>query len=236
MSATVFVHGAGMDSMSWQYQANFFDGAITIDLPGHGASTESPIPSITGYADWLGDTVRRLGPEPVTLVGHSMGAMVVLETAARNSDMIKSLVLIATAAQMPVHPKLLEAAANHDPEAAALVLKWSLPRTGGYGRPKKWVQELSNTFVASAESGLMANDFSACDQYKGAIATAAQVRCPTLLLLGEHDVMTKATDAQPLAAAIEDARIVVIEGVGHMAPLERPAEVNEAISLFLTMD
>ena len=81
----------------------------------------------------------------------------------------------------------------------------------------------------------MADDFTACDSYRDALAMAHKVRCPTLLILGENDVMTKPAAAQPLAAAISDARIVVIEKVGHMLPLEKSDEVNEAISLFLTI-
>ena len=236
MSAIVFVHGAGMDSSSWQYQTNFFDGAIAVNLPGHGDSTDVSHDNVAEYASWLGDTIRRFGAEPVTLVGHSMGSLVVLETAARNPDMVERLVLVSTSATMPVHRDLLAAAAANDPAAAAMVVKWSLPRDGGYGRPKKWVEQMSDAFVLAAETGVMANDFVACDSYKDALLMAEKVRCPTLLLLGEHDVMTKPTAAQPLAAAIADARIVIIEGVGHMVPLERPGETNEAISLFLSID
>ncbi len=235
MSAIVFVHGAGMNSTSWQYQTSFLEGAIAVNLPGHGDSTDPSYENVGEYATWLGETVRRLGPEPVTLVGHSMGSLVVLETAARNPDIVARLVLMATAATMPVHRDLLAAAMAKDPAAAAMVIKWSLPRDGGYGRPKKWVQQMSDAFVAAAESGVMGNDFRACDTYQDALAMAEKVRCPALLLLGEHDIMTKPTAAQPLAAALTDARIVVIEGVGHMLPLEKPAEVNEALSLFLSI-
>ncbi|MDX2343124.1 MAG: alpha/beta hydrolase [Acidimicrobiia bacterium] len=235
MSAIVFVHGAGMDNTSWQYQTSFFEGAIAVNLPGHGDSPDASHSNVGEYATWLGETVRRLGPEPVTLVGHSMGSLVVLETAARNLDIVARLVLMATAATMPVHRDLLAAATAKDPAAAAMVIKWSLPRDGGYGRPKKWVQQMSDAFVAAAESGVMGDDFRACDTYQDALAMAEKVRCPTLLLLGEHDIMTKPTAAQPLAAALTDARIVVIEGVGHMLPLEKPAEVNEALSLFLSI-
>ena len=236
MSAIVFVHGAGMNGSTWRDQTKYFDGAVAVDLPGHGESSDSSHDNVAAYASWLGETIRRLGPEPVTLVGHSMGSLVVLETAARNPDMVSKLVLIATSATMPVHRDLLAAAAKNDPEAAAMVIKWSLPSSGGYGRPKKWVQETTETFVAAAESGLMSNDFQACDSYDDGLTMAAKVRCPTLLILGEHDVMTRPTAAQPLAAAIDDARIVVIEGVGHMLPLEKPAETNESISLFLSID
>lgn len=236
MSAIVFVHGAGLNGSTWRFQTSFFDGAIAVDLPGHGKSPDSSHDNVADYASWLGETIRRLGPEPVTLVGHSMGSLVVLETAARNPDMVSRLVLIATAATMPVHHDLLAAAAKNDPEVAATVIKWSLPGNSGYGRPKKWVREISDTLVTAAESGVMGNDFQACDNYEDALAMADKIRCPTLLVLGEHDVMTRPTEAQPLAAAIQDARIVMIEGVGHMLPLEKPAETNEAISLFLSID
>lgn len=236
MSAIVFVHGAGMNSSSWQFQTAFFEGSIAVNLPGHGDSQDPPYDNVADYAAWLGDTIRRLGPDPVTLVGHSMGSLVVLETAARNPDMVDKLILVATSATMPVHRDLLAAAANNDPAAAAMVIKWSLPRDGGYGRPKKWVQQITDAFIAAAETGVMSNDFRACDGYHDALAMAERVRCPTLLLLGEHDVMTKPPEARPLAAALADARIVVIEGVGHMLPLEKPAETNEALSLFLSID
>ena len=235
MSDIIFVHGAGLNGKSWRRQTSFFAESVAVDLPGHGDSTEDATDTVTGYADWFEPRVRELSPGPVTLVGHSMGSLVVLETAARNPDFVKRLVLIATAATMPVHPGLLEKAKANDAEAAAMVLKWSL-REPSYGRPKPWVEEISNAFVASAENGVLAQDLRACAAYEDAVNVAAEVKCPTLLILGERDVMTKPTAAQPLAAALEDARIVMIEGAGHMLPLENTADVNDAITLFLATD
>jgi pimeloyl-ACP methyl ester carboxylesterase len=236
MNPLIFVHGAGLDGRSWQYQTDFFEGSVAIDLPGHGSSTGEATDNVSAYADWLEKRIRELTSAPVTLVGHSMGSLIVLETAAKNQDLVDKLVLVATAALMPVHSDLLEAARNHDSAAASMVIKWSLPRDPSFGRPKDWVTTLSEGFVAAAESGVMASDFTACDSYTDAIAMAARVRCPTLFLLAEHDVMTKPKAAQPLAAAIADARIVVVEGAGHMLPLEKPEETNEAIGLFLSID
>jgi pimeloyl-ACP methyl ester carboxylesterase len=230
----IFVHGAGLDRTSWKQQVAFFPDAVAVDLPGHGASPAPPLDSVPAYATWLGETMRRFGGGPVTLVGHSMGSLIALEAAARHPDFVSGLVLISTAARMPVHRDLLTAAQNRDPQAAALVMKWSLPEDGRYGRPKEWVQPVADKFVAAAESGVLAADFAACDTYDSAVELAAEVRCPSLLLLGQYDVMTKPQAAQPLATALQDARIVVIAGAGHMLPLERPAELNEAINLFLT--
>ena len=236
MSPIVFVHGAGLTGECWSNQTKSFEDAIAVDLPGHGRSTEAAPEDIASHARWLGKQIRRIGPEPLTLVGHSMGALVALETAALNPDMVARLVLIGVSAEMPVHRDLMAAAAAKDTAAAAMVIKWSLPRTSGYGRPKAWVLQITDSFMTAAESGLLASDFAACDTYSDAIEMAQKVRCPTLLLLGENDVMTKPSAAQPLAAAIADARIVVIEKVGHMLPLEKSDEVNEAIALFLSID
>ncbi len=235
MSPIIFVHGAGLSGDFWRKQTEHFVDAEAIDLPGHGKSDDEALQTISAYASWVADEVREKHPGPVTLAGHSMGSLVALEVAARNPDMVGGLILISTAAEMRVHPDLLEAARQRDAGAAAMVVKWSLPRTSGYGRPKDWVIGMTNDFIASAEAGVMADDFGACDEYDTALEMAERVRCPSLLLLGEHDKMTKPSAAQPLAAALGDARIVVIEKVGHMMPLEKPDEVNEAISLFLTI-
>lgn len=233
MSLIVFVHGAGLDGSCWRYQTQYFDDSIAVDLPGHGESDGPPYKTIAEYADWLGDEIRRTGAEPVALVGHSMGSLVALETAARNPDMVSHLVLIGTSARMAVNADLLAAARARDASAAAMVIKWTLPRDSGYGRPKNWALALAESFIEAAASGILANDLDASNDYANTLQVAAKVRCPTLLLLGENDKMTPPTRAQPLAAALSDARIVIVEKVGHMVPLEKPAEVNEAITLFL---
>ena len=233
MTPIVLVHGAGLNASFWMYQTDFFDDAVAVDLPGHGDSDGPAYSTITEYAGWLGDEVRRTGAEPVTLVGHSMGSLIALEAAARNPDMVARLVLIGTAARMAVNTELLEAAKAHDASAAAMVIKWTLPNSSGYGRPKRWVLAMSDDFMNAAESGIMANDLAACDAYAESLAMAERIRCPALLLLGENDKMTRPSAAQPLAAALSDARIIVVDKVGHMLPLEKPAEVNDIITLFL---
>jgi len=236
MGPLVFVHGAGLSAATWQYQLEHFPDAKAVNLPGHGGSGPDPLETISEYASWLGNQVRAIGPDPVTLVGHSMGSLIALETAARNVDMVAGLVLVATAAEMRVPTDLLEAARNKDTTAAAMLIKLSLPRHRGYGRPKDWIIRMSGEFLTAAESGVLAADLEACDTYRDTVAMAERVRCPTLLILGEKDVMTRPSAAQPLAAALADARIIVVEKAGHMLPLETPDGVTEAISLFSSID
>ena len=62
---------------------------------------------------------------------------------------------------------------------------------------------------------------------------ATKVKTPTLILCGEQDAIAPAAEMQGIAEAIPDAKFVSIAGAGHMAPLEKPAEVNAAIRSFL---
>ena len=236
MGPLVLIHGSGLSASSWRYQLEYFPNAVAVDLPGHGASTDEALKTIAESAAWLGTQIRSTGPDPVTLVGHSMGSLIALEAAALNPDMVAGLVLIGTSADMRVNRDLLAAARKRDPEAGAMVIKWSLPGSAGYGRPKEWVLDMSNDYITSAENGVLAADLAACDEYRDAVAMADRVRCPALLILGEKDVMTKPAAAQPIAAALSDARIVVVANAGHMMPMDRPDEVNEAIGRFLTTD
>ena len=68
-----------------------------------------------------------------------------------------------------------------------------------------------------------------CDSY-AVLAAAAKVTVPTTLVLGERDMMTPAKAGKALAAAIPNARIVVLRGAGHMLMSERPDELLAALT------
>lgn len=59
------------------------------------------------------------------------------------------------------------------------------------------------------------------------------IACPTLVLCGEQDMLTPLDRHEEIAAAIPGATLCVLPGCGHLAPLERPVEVNRALSAWL---
>ncbi len=142
----LFVHGAGMDHTVWALQGRHlaFHGwnALAVDLPGHGRSRHLPAAgSIEAIADGLAELIG--AERPVTLVGHSMGALAALATAARHPERVAGLCLLGAAARMPVHPDLLALAAAHDPKAVELICDWAFgPRgqVGGNPQPGGWLQ------------------------------------------------------------------------------------------------
>jgi len=234
MSTVVLVHGAAMDSSVWRYQADALTQAgftsIAVDLPGHGGSEGEPSSSARGYAGWLLAYLSHLG-EPVHLVGHSMGALVALETAAARPDLVRSLTLIGVSDLMPVNPDLLAGAAEGDLSMFATMGKWMHAREP-IGEPE-WNVDDTVAVLQRARPGVAFADLTACAGYPGAAAVAATISVPILLILGEQDLMTKPSAAEPIAAAAVDATTVTVMGAGHLLPVERPDVVNATLIEFL---
>lgn len=234
MSIVVLVHGAAMDGSVWGYQAAALSDAgftpIAVDLPGHGGSEGEPSSSAKGYAGWLLAYLVTLGT-PVHLVGHSMGALVVLEAAAARPDLVRSVTLIGVSDLMPVNHDLLAAVADGDVSFFATMGSWMHARDP-IGQPD-WTVGDTVKILQSAHPGVALADLTACNEYPGAAAVASRLSQPLLLILGEQDLMTKPSAAEPIADAAPDATTVIIEGAGHLVPVERPESVNEALVEFL---
>jgi pimeloyl-ACP methyl ester carboxylesterase len=65
--------------------------------------------------------------------------------------------------------------------------------------------------------------------------TLWKIRCPALVLCGEHDLLTPRDRHEEISAAIRGSTLVVLPGCGHLSPLEKPLEVNRALGAWLTV-
>lgn len=237
----VLVHGAGMNRSVWQLQTRHFAHrgcrAAALDLPGHGGSDGPPLADMGELGDWLADVIEALGLAPAHVVGHSMGTYVALEAAARNPDAIASLVLIGTAASMPVHPELLAAATDDVEHASRLMSSWGFGARAHVGRhaaPGMWLIGGSTALLDTSRPESLGIDMAMCNGYDGAVAAALACACPVTFVLGSLDKMTPPKRAQPLIDACGDAAVVTVEGAGHMIPVEAPDATREAIGAALS--
>ncbi len=238
--AVLFVHGAGMDRTVWQLQtrnvAHRGYQAYAIDLPGHGRSEGDALASIGQMTDWLGKFMDAAGLKTATLVGHSMGALIALQFAARAPQRIDKLCLMGIAEHMPVHPDLLDAARCNETLAPELIVYWGLgdaAQRGGHPHPGLWVKGASQTLLEQARADVLYVDLTACNQYKEGLSCAAAVTCETLFVLGQDDKMTPVIKALPLCELIASSSTVVIKKCGHMVMLEHPHAVYEALKSFI---
>jgi pimeloyl-ACP methyl ester carboxylesterase len=232
----VLLHGAGFDHTAWALHSRWFAhhgfGVLAPDLPGHGRSSGTPLSSIAGMADWTAALLDAAGAAKAKLVGHSMGSLIALETAARHPAKVSALSLIGTAATMTVGPDLLKAAETNDSAAIDMVSIWGLgfqAELGGSLAPGLWMHSGAQRVLEQCRPGVLFNDLAACDAYQNALAAAAQVTVPTTFILGERDMMTPAKAGKALASALPNARTVVLRGAGHMMMVERPDELLAAL-------
>lgn len=232
----VLLHGAGFDHTTWALHSRWFAhhgfGLLAPDLPAHGRSGGTPLTNIAEMADWTAALLEAAGATKAKLVGHSMGSLVALETSVRHPAKVSGLGLIGTAATMTVGPDLLQAAEANDHAAIDMISIWGLgfqAELGGSLAPGLWMHAGAQRVLEQCRPGVLHSDLAACNAYQGALAAAAKVAVPTTVILGERDMMTPAKAGKALAAAIPNARTVVLPGAGHMMMIERPDELLTAL-------
>src|SRR5437588_2763928 len=208
----VLLHGAGFDHTTWALHSRWFAhhgyGVLSPDLPGHGRSSGAPLPTISDMADWTAGLLEATAALKAKLVGHSMGSLIALETAARHPEKVSALGLIGTAAAMTVGSDLLKAAEANDHAAIDMVSVWGLgfqAELGGSLAPGLWMHHGAQRVLEKCRPGVLFNDLSACNAYQGALAAAAQITVPTTFILGERDMMTPSRAGKPLAAALPNS-------------------------------
>src|SRR5580704_3726425 len=205
LPTVVLLHGAGFDHTTWALHSRWFShhgyGVLAPDLPGHGRSSGAPLSTIADMADWTAALLEAAGAAKAKLVGHSMGSLIALETAARHPLKVSALSLIGTAATMTVGPDLLKAAEANDQTAIDMVSIWGLgfqADLGGSLAPGLWMHAGAQRVLEKCRPGVLFNDLSACNAYRDALAAAAQITVPATLILGERDMMTPARAGRTL--------------------------------------
>lgn len=236
----VLIHGAGHDHTAWQLQTRYFAHhgyrVLAVDLPGHGGS-EGPAPdTIEGYAGWMGRLLDALEGPRAILVGHSMGSLIALDLAGTRPELVEALALLATTPKMTVHPDLLAAARADDHLAIELITGWTHAtpaRLGGNRTPGIWMSGASLRLLERSAPGVLANDLAACARYEAALGRAAAVTVPTLVMVGERDLMTSPSGVPPLVEALADATLVTLPDTGHSMMAEQPDAVIDTLAGFL---
>lgn len=233
----LLIHGAGLDSTVWQLQTRFLSHrkirAVAVDLPSHGRSEGNALTSIADMASWVSKFIDAAGFRRAHIAGHSMGTFIALQLAASHPDQVLSLVLLGTADRMPVHPDLIDAAAHDLPLAGALMAAWghdTPARSDPNPTPGLWMIGGSRALVEASRPGVLSADFSACVSFDDAEALAAQVTCPTTVVVGKGDRMTPPRAATALAQAIADVDVVELSGTGHMMMHENPRAIRSILA------
>jgi len=234
----LFVHGALNDHSVWTLLARWYAHhgyrVLAVDQPGHGRSDGPPLPSVEALADWVLALLDAAKVPDAHLVGHSMGSLIALETAARAPARAAGLVMVGTAYPMKVSDALLTTARDDPARAIAMVNAFShssLASKPSYPGPGAWLRgggsALMHRIQSDADGNLLEHDFRVCDAYAGGLEAAGRITCGAHLIVGTRDVMTPAKATKELAGVLH-ATVARIAS-GHALMQEAPEAVLNAM-------
>lgn len=241
--ALVFGHSLLFDHRMWAPQVADLSRdfrCVAIDFKGHGHSDE-PRSGMTmlEHAEDYGKVMDHLGIESAVLVGLSMGGMAAMPFALAHPSRVRALVLLDTSAE----PE--PGAARAKNQALAVTarlfgisdfimkrvndLMWS--RRFQLERPdlvSEWstrVKALPRRAVYRAVVSVMGR--------KAIGPRLADIRCPTLVIVGDEDKATPPATNRHIADTIPGAEFTLLPRTGHIANLEEPDLVTKLIRAFL---
>ena len=229
-----------MDHTVWAMHTRYFmhigRSVIAPDLPAHGRSNGAAITSVEAMAGWLLRCMDAFGIETAAIAGHSMGALVALETAATGGSRVERLALLGAAVPMPVSEQLLDAAREDRPEARDMMMLWGHGFHAQFGaNPVAGIHVLNTAsrLLERAQSGLLFNDLYASNAYLRGTKAAAQVTAVTTIICGAQDRMAPYRAALDLASVIANCSIELIDRCGHILMSEQPERTHQKLSPLL---
>jgi pimeloyl-ACP methyl ester carboxylesterase len=239
----LLLHAFPLDSRMWTAQcAALADGrrVITPDLPGFGASPRLEVdPSLDAVADAVAATLDSLGIDRVVLGGLSLGGYVAMAFLRRHPGRVSALILVDTKASADAEA----AAANRERIATTVVEERSLrvvltdvlPGLVGKKTKRRRGDVLSHItdIVREAAPESIAWTQRAMAARPESFDVLKAFDAPALVVVGDEDEVTPATEASLMAKALPDARLVTIAGAGHLSAMENPDDVTKAIRDFL---
>jgi pimeloyl-ACP methyl ester carboxylesterase len=240
----VLLHAFPLNSAMWQAQLDELPGSdgsearvVAVDLRGFGGTDlGTDAPSLDLLADDVALLLERAGFERAVVGGLSMGGYVAMALARRHPERLAGLLLADTKATADTE----QARANRERIASAvlgrnsvrLLVDEQVPeplfghstatrQPGVVDRARKLIEQATPAAVAWAQRAMAARGDS--------LGVLAALDVPALVLVGDEDVITPVSDAEAMAAALPDAELTVLRGVGHLSALEAPEAFNRAV-------
>lgn len=233
----VLLHGLLFDGGMWRGQVEPLSAlgrVVILDGPGHGRSEPPPRFALEEHADALVDAFGELGIERAVVVGLSWGGMVGMRFALQHPSRVHGLALLDTSADaQPLGERIKNRAflALHRRAGFPYSLylrevapQMFAPRTLA-SRPDL-VEAAYRRGMGFDRDGVAKAGLAVVVHRKSILDRIGRIRAPTLVMVGREDGATPVDHAQRIANAIPSAELVVLDGLGHMAPLEDADAVN----------
>ncbi|MFD6434617.1 4-carboxymuconolactone decarboxylase [Streptomyces venezuelae] len=200
------------------------------DMPGHGGAPAHPCGSVGELADRLLATLDELGVHRFGYAGCAFGGAIGAELALRHPHRVASLALIAASPRFGTADEFRQRGVivrsnGLDPIARSAPDRWFTP---GFAAAQPAITDWAVQMVRTTDPGCY---IAACEALAAfdVRAELGRIGVPTLVLVGSEDQVTGQGEARTLVAGIPDARLAVVPGASHLAPVEQPAAVTDLL-------
>jgi pimeloyl-ACP methyl ester carboxylesterase len=225
----VLVPGLIANRRMWDWQIDTLDDIADCWV--------APLPAMDNLGA-IAEEILALAPDQFAVAGWSMGGYLCFEMLKRQPERILKLALMSTTAsaetrQMSLRRRLM----MRDVRQAGLLetTRKTMPR---FLHPARRDDDALIEFLIKQafEVGpyTMHHHQTAMIKRNDYRHILADIACPTLIVAGDADEVTPVPEHQALAAGISHARLVVIEGAGHMTTVEQPERTARALRSWLT--
>ncbi len=238
--AVVFLHSGGFDRRMWDDQFAAFSDRYTViryDVRGYGKS-HAPTRPYSDDED-LYQLLKELKVKKAHLVGLSMGGRIAIDFTLTHPEMVASLTAVAPGLSgFPFAP---------EDTIELMKIVYSIQNDDGTPAGEAWLRSaylkaaMENPAVAAKLRPIavenskvwLINFFFPRPPFPLAVQRLSEIRVPTLLIRGDHDVPMIANIVETLEKNIAGAKKVIIQGAGHIVNVEKPEEFNKTVLDFL---
>ncbi|MFM9372184.1 alpha/beta fold hydrolase [Streptomyces sp. Da 82-17] len=200
------------------------------DLPGHGGAPAHAADSVSGLGDRVLATLDELGVQRFGYAGCALGGAIGADLALRHPQRVASLALIAASPRFGTADEFRQRGVivrtnGLDPVARTSPERWFTP---GFAANQPAITDWAVQMVRTTDPGCY---IAACEALAAfdIRAELGRIGVPTLVLVGSEDQVTGPAEARTLVAGIPDARLAVVPGASHLAPVEQPAAVTDLL-------
>ena len=239
----ILIHAGIADSTMWDELLPTFAGrfrTIRFDLRGFGRS-DLAIGPFSRRTDLYALLVA-LEIERAHFVGVSMGGALAIDVAIERPDLVSALVAVAPGLSGSARSDAskaswaaIEAAAVAGDLARAVELEMQMWVDGPFRTPEQVAPGLRERVRLMETKNVTRDTNEGAPQslVPPAIGRLGEIKCPTLIVLGEVDQPDINDNGERLAREVVGARKVVLPGVGHMLTLEEPTAFAQLVVKFL---
>ena len=241
--AIVFIHGFPHTRALWSGQLEALsvtNRCISPDLRGFGESKfDDPTSwSIDQHADDIAALILSLGEERAVILGLSMGGYIALAVMRRHPELVRALVLADTRAgpdgeegKQKRNENIQLVREKGTTALADVSIEGMLGKTTRATHPE--LVTAVHAMLASADANGVIAALEAMRDRADSTPLLAEISVPTLIIVGDEDVLTPPKEARAMHVAIPGSELVVIREAGHLSNLEHPAEFNAIVGNFL---